>query len=300
MNGEFNSKFEELFRDFSEEPSSNCWDAISQKLDTVLPIDGSASASQGASGFSKFITTTIGKSVAIFTGVAIVGVATFALLNTSETPTNTTQKTTLQISKDNKIDNKETALVEPEATSISEQRDIKPEITQTQPVINENVGTHQTAEKGKENQLINEPLVTNFTAQKEKQSQPVVSIKNPQLIEEPNKESEESIVETTENPVVASNTSIEKPTNNLNLIFPNVITPNGDGFNDLFVVKNIETISNSRLVIINSNGIKVFEANNYQNNWDASNAPDGTYFYVFETKIEGKSQTVYGTMQILR
>jgi gliding motility-associated-like protein len=84
------------------------------------------------------------------------------------------------------------------------------------------------------------------------------------------------------------------------MVFPNVFTPNGDGFNDFFVIKNIEKISQNRLIIINSNGAKVFEANNYQNNWDASNVLNGSYFYVLETKVDGKTQSYYGSIQIIR
>jgi transcriptional regulator with XRE-family HTH domain len=61
-----------------------------------------------------------------------------------------------------------------------------------------------------------------------------------------------------------------------------------------------EKISQNRLIIINSNGAKVFEANNYQNNWDASNVLNGSYFYVLETKVDGKTQSYYGSIQIIR
>lgn len=116
--------------------------------------------------------------------------------------------------------------------------------------------------------------------------------------------SDEAIEEET---VVVNNPTVEPKANVVadvrtksNLVFPNVFTPNGDGFNDMFVIKNIDESSNNRLVIVNANGVKVFEANNYQNNWDAINVPVGAYFYVFETKVDGVSQSFYGNIQIIR
>lgn len=81
----FNTNIEDLFRDFSETPSSNCWDAISQKLDVVLPVDASNVASNPSS-FSKFISSAIGKSVAIITSAVVVGVTVFAVLKLNDSP----------------------------------------------------------------------------------------------------------------------------------------------------------------------------------------------------------------------
>ncbi len=300
MNGEFDSKFEELFRNFSEEPSANCWDAISQKLDAVLPVDGSSAASQGTSSFSKIISSSIGKSVAIITGVAIVGVATFAILNSSETPKTSLDKTQNTQLTANKTEITENAPAESVTFYNNQNSTVNTDTKPTQTDNSEKNSSSVASEKTNVSQAISEPIVNTFVAPKESNPHTTTSENNPQLTEESNKETEETTIEVSSNPVVASPVMVEKVATSLNLVFPNIITPNGDGFNDFLVIKNIETISNSRLVIINANGIKVFEANNYQNNWDASNAPDGTYFYVFETKVDGKAQTIYGTMQILR
>jgi len=60
---------------------------------------------------------------------------------------------------------------------------------------------------------------------------------------------------------------------------PNVFSPNGDGRNDRFIIRNIEYYGN-RLTIYNRWGMPVFEANNYRNQWSAPDVPDGTYYYV--------------------
>ena len=59
---------------------------------------------------------------------------------------------------------------------------------------------------------------------------------------------------------------------------PNVITPNGDGLNDMFKVSSAGTSSN--IAIFNRWGRKVYEQGNYQNNWGGDNQPAGVYYYL--------------------
>ena len=61
---------------------------------------------------------------------------------------------------------------------------------------------------------------------------------------------------------------------------PNVFTPNGDGKNDFFIIHNIDLFPDSHLIVYDRWGLKVYESSNYQNNWDGSNVPDGTYYYI--------------------
>ena len=60
---------------------------------------------------------------------------------------------------------------------------------------------------------------------------------------------------------------------------PNIFTPNGDGFNDVFEIDNIEDdIWN--LTIYNRWGKTIVaEFLDYQNDWDGKGLSDGTYFY---------------------
>jgi len=66
------------------------------------------------------------------------------------------------------------------------------------------------------------------------------------------------------------------------LDFPNVITPNGDGFNDLFVIINCDKYPNNLLQVFNRWGKMVFEMQNYDNSWNGGNLADGTYYYIFK------------------
>ncbi|MFN4122310.1 MAG: gliding motility-associated C-terminal domain-containing protein [Flavobacteriales bacterium] len=61
---------------------------------------------------------------------------------------------------------------------------------------------------------------------------------------------------------------------------PNVFTPNGDGFNDTFVIENLINYPDTKLFIYNRWGNLVYKSDNYQNDWDGGSNPAGVYFYV--------------------
>lgn len=60
---------------------------------------------------------------------------------------------------------------------------------------------------------------------------------------------------------------------------PNVISPNGDEYNQFFVLgeADFETVN---LQIFNRWGRQVYESANYANNWDGQDVSGGVYFYV--------------------
>ena len=75
---------------------------------------------------------------------------------------------------------------------------------------------------------------------------------------------------------------------------PNVFTPNGDGFNDIFFIRNLP--SDANLIIANRWGKEVFSSGNYQNNWGGGDISDGVYFY----RLNFSGQTLTGWVEILR
>ena len=70
------------------------------------------------------------------------------------------------------------------------------------------------------------------------------------------------------------------------LFIPNLLTPNGDGFNDVFQIANLDQYPNHELVIFNSTGQVIFQSQQYNNDWDVtfngSKLPDGTYYYLLK------------------
>ncbi|HNQ13643.1 MAG TPA: gliding motility-associated C-terminal domain-containing protein [Bacteroidia bacterium] len=61
---------------------------------------------------------------------------------------------------------------------------------------------------------------------------------------------------------------------------PNVITPDNDGKNDVFFIKNLDKNPNSSLQIFNRWGNEIYSSGSYQNDWKAADQPAGTYFYI--------------------
>jgi gliding motility-associated-like protein len=82
----------------------------------------------------------------------------------------------------------------------------------------------------------------------------------------------------------------------------NGFSPNGDGINDQFRFIGLEDFPNNTLTIYNRWGNEVFEADNYQNDWegtfDGKILIDGTYFWTLE--IEGEDSPLVGYLQINR
>ncbi len=89
------------------------------------------------------------------------------------------------------------------------------------------------------------------------------------------------------------------------IVIPNIITPNGDGINDYFVIKGADNY-NVSVKIYNRWGVKVYEDNNYLNNWNGTfngkPLSDGTYYYIIKAsyKYYKKEKDYHGSVTILR
>jgi len=93
-------------------------------------------------------------------------------------------------------------------------------------------------------------------------------------------------------------------------VLPNVFTPGGDGFNDLFGPFPYRFVKSIDIKIFNRWGQVLFKTTDPDINWDGTNennnaeVPDGTYFYVCtvnEIFLEGiKPRTLKGFVTLLR
>jgi gliding motility-associated-like protein len=79
-------------------------------------------------------------------------------------------------------------------------------------------------------------------------------------------------------------------------LFPNLITPNGDGKNDVLEIAPI-ALEQGRLSIYNSWGQLVFEQEHYTHNWNAANVSDGVYYYHYQSANDCDTK---GWLQIIR
>jgi len=100
-------------------------------------------------------------------------------------------------------------------------------------------------------------------------------------------------------------TAITYPTE---FFIPDGFSPNGDGINDLFVIRGINYFPDNEFIIFNRWGNKVFEASSYQNTWDGRSTrglrvggdelPIGTYFYLLD--LGDGSDIIKGTIYLNR
>ncbi len=86
--------------------------------------------------------------------------------------------------------------------------------------------------------------------------------------------------------------------------YPNVFTPNNDGFNDLFLLES-KSIDSFEGKIFNRWGTKIFEWHDITQGWDGkfngSICAEGVYYILINAKgAEGKVYNVKGSIQLLR
>ncbi|WP_026899284.1 Ig-like domain-containing protein [Daejeonella oryzae] len=82
----------------------------------------------------------------------------------------------------------------------------------------------------------------------------------------------------------------------------NTFTPNGDGFNDFWVIKELVDYPDVKVSIFNRYGEKVYYSDGYAIPWNGTrngeNLPVGTYYYIIQTQLEGMKFS--GSITILR
>ena len=104
----------------------------------------------------------------------------------------------------------------------------------------------------------------------------------------------------------------EEPVEEFSYVLPNVITPNGDGFNDVFEPKvtGLDLIMGAKTVIFNRWGNILWDSTDPLIQWDGKNkltkldCPPGTYFYITDITYIGEAgeETLHlqGSITIVR
>lgn len=87
-------------------------------------------------------------------------------------------------------------------------------------------------------------------------------------------------------------------------IYPiNILTPNGDGKNDVWVIKDIEKYPDNEITIFDRAGRTVYHVTNYQNDWMGflSGKPltEGTYYYIIKLRKNSKADLIKGFVTIV-
>ncbi len=86
-----------------------------------------------------------------------------------------------------------------------------------------------------------------------------------------------------------------------------VITPNEDGYNDVWRIQNIEFYPNNEVFIFDRWGQRVYQKKGYDNNngWDAKylglDMPVSTYYYIIKIEFEKRDELVFnGPISVFR
>ncbi|MFI5137200.1 MAG: gliding motility-associated C-terminal domain-containing protein [Sphingobacteriales bacterium] len=86
------------------------------------------------------------------------------------------------------------------------------------------------------------------------------------------------------------------------LNIPNTFTPNGDGINDIWVIKGIENYTNALVQVFNRFGQKVFESRGYATPFDGNSGgtplPAGVYYYIIN--VNPVCSLLSGSLTLLR
>jgi gliding motility-associated-like protein len=81
-------------------------------------------------------------------------------------------------------------------------------------------------------------------------------------------------------------------------------SPNEDGVNDIFKIRNIQRYPENDIIIFNRWGKTVYKAKGYNNEWGgvyrSKNLPDGTYFYILNVEVDGEKKEYKGYVEMKR
>lgn len=92
--------------------------------------------------------------------------------------------------------------------------------------------------------------------------------------------------------------------NGFNIIPTNILTINGDGVNDVWVIDYLDQYRENEVTLYNRLGEVVFHSLNYNNDWTgylgSKPSPEDTYFYIIKLKKDDKIGFKKGYLTVIR
>ena len=84
--------------------------------------------------------------------------------------------------------------------------------------------------------------------------------------------------------------------------FFNAFSPDGDGKNDTWEVKNLDQFPNNDLTVFNRWGDEVFRSKSYSSTkaWDGGNLNPGTYYYILNVNVDGTQKSYKGFITMVK
>ena len=300
MSTNFDRSLQELLRNHVEQPSLDCWDKISSRLDAMQASNANSTASD-VSSFSQFVGSAAGKAAIVAVVASIAAITYFAINDKNETvqaaqsqEVTTTEQDIVSLSE-NCVEQK-TKIVE----NKTEKEFFEENIVQTS-----NLSPVDAAKEIEENSVFTPTphTATNSSNLNLTEKEPSVQMQKTEQSSQtqPTQKERKVVAEPTENyENTAENKDEPEELKPPKIGIPNAFTPNGDNVNDFFVIINIEQVEDTQLDIFTRDGRVVYSKHSYDNTWDGRGLPDGTYFYVFRFMYDGNQFMRRGSVTIKR
>ena len=277
--------FKEKMSNYDIKAPENLWNKIENNLNQVPQSSNIDTNAQNIiTNTSSTLTTTVVKTLAISFGVATSAIGGYLIYDNFQEDTITPQTITETIPQtiiETKATFDTTPIILTKTSPITKQETIEVDIITKDSIINIPTTTNP-APISKQETIIEETPQTKL--EPTPAQTPIVE----------NKPIEETITP------IKEETIIKKEEFNPEIKRPNFVSPNNDGINDIFKIENLESYPDNEIVIFDQRGRIVFTASPYNNDWDASNIEQGTYFYKLLIK-EGLNKKIFkGSITIKR
>lgn len=255
----FEQMAHDLLKDAEQKPPQGVWEAIDSRLsEGATPTKGTFSPRMMIASAVAFI--------------AVAGIVFWALRNPQQPQELPPVLAEAAAQVDSVVsDNDETPVV--------------PTVSSTESVakspVNRNTLKETETLAAIDNEIVVNQTTSNKTSAEQKEQ---VSLSQSDIIETelplPNLQTSKS--EATTEPVTTKSqrdTAVQqKPS--VSFVVPNLLSPNGDGYNDCWVLPNMDQYGTVQVQIYTAKSQRVFISTDYHNDFCGDDLPDGNYFYV--------------------
>lgn len=296
IDNQFDEQIKQELSQYRSIPPDRCWDNLSSQLDK-LPMQQSSVGQSFVSSFAF--------KVALACLLGAVAVVTIFFINKSnqdnkefDTNSEVAVADTLPMSNVQQI------------VQLSDNNEQKPTLLKQQSILVKDtildVDAHQS-EEVKAEKPIDRTLVQEISEATIATQEPNIKVEKIPSSNKQNEEvkalqgeiKQENLQDNISEDEFAIADNEEKP-KQPDLFIPNIITPNGDGYNDCFEIQGKENTGLNHLIIFTNLGRVVFEQQHYNNNWCGDNLPDNVYYYYFKFTFEGEQYLRKGSITIKR
>lgn len=296
----------DILKQHEVNPSPDCWDKLSSRLDIAMPQGAeNAASSVSSSQAGHFLGTVASKIVAgVIGAVAVATVVTVAVMSDKKPQLEEKAPISKTDTLPSYLDFSDTVLSEPVSPTVL----VYTDNTSEEPVSSVEVTSSANSVQVHE-PVSSEPAVPSGTTSSPAREAERAESHTPHTQAKPENVRPSAVTQTTpvaqtvqQDPVVQSLAEDAVDwTPPVKLEIPNVFTPNGDGYNDKFVIMGLENCVQRKLMVYNRAGQMVYRSNSYENTWDGGDCPDGVYRYQFTyTGFNGIEQTLSGVVNIIR